>query len=104
MIFLCSNCNKEFKSQYTLNKHLNRKNPCINNNLVINEQTKITNNIVLNIKFHKEIIQHLPELKQQKIMDYYNEQLIELDLNIKKYNNLDHDNKILWKLNSEIIN
>ena len=49
MLYKCERCNKEFNQKSNYNSHLNRKNPCKNNNIIVNTNTNIINNIIPNL-------------------------------------------------------
>ena len=74
MPFCCEKCKKMFRDRYNLNKHLNKKNPCVVQDTsgvtLINNGT-INGDIIINIIKHEKLSDDLPA----QIIDYMRETL-----------------------------
>ena len=112
MVHTCNNCNKDFKYESMLKRHLDRKIKCIDSNL-LNNTIQTNNNIthsennssssifnILNNKLSKiEVINILISLigNNKNDIDKNNNIDIDIDIDIDKNNNIDNINKYVCK-------
>lgn len=94
----CEKCNKKFKYEYLLQKHLNRKIKCISNDIlldkyiedIINIEDKVNENIKLSF--------------ESKIKCYFCEKIFSKKGNLERHINITCKNKKELVNNKEIIN
>ena len=79
---ICEKCKKEFKYKYLLDKHLNRKIPCVTNNLMIDRYTKEIEDI--NNKLNEYIISSY----ESKTTCYFCNKLFSKRGNLERHLNL----------------